>query len=156
MSFALPGATVSELVANLIRENGFTIDVDTATNLVMGIEEGSSNFASQEVRPETFETFAYLLRSGGQRMPKVKLSPINFPPGAIPKRPFNLRNQVPVSMPKPVTPPAQIETQPETVAPEATQENPDVNPPSDWLQPKIYKGATSSQNQPTTFSENKG
>jgi hypothetical protein len=59
-------------------------------------------------------------------------------------------------MPKPVTPPAQIETQPETVAPEATQENPDVNPPSDWLQPKIYKGATSSQNQPTTFSENKG
>lgn len=153
MSFAMPGATVSELVANLIKESGFTIDVDTATNLVMGIEDGSSNFSSNEVRPETFETFAYLLRSGGRRMPKVKLSPMNFPPGAIPKRPFNVPTQTPVSTPRPMTPLAQIETQPEAATSEATQENPDVNPPSDWLQPKIFKGASGN---PDTFSENKG
>jgi hypothetical protein len=148
MSFAKPGATVSELVANLVKESGFTIDADCATNLVMGIEEGSSNFTSNEVNPETFETFAFLLRSGGQRMPKIKLSPMGFPPGAIPSRPFSS----PVNR-RPVTPITQIETQPEAVVPESGQENPDVNPPSDWLQPKIYKGASGN---PDTFSENKG
>jgi hypothetical protein len=148
MSFAKPGATISEIVANLIKENGLTMDADSATNLVMGIEDGSANFTSSEVNPETFETFAFLLRSGGQRMPKVKLSPMSFPPGAIPNHPFS-----PLSR-KPVTPVTQIETQPEVVVPETGGESPDANPPSDWLQPKIYKGA--SIGQPDTFSENKG
>lgn len=139
MSFAKPGATTSELVANLIKENGLTIDADTATNLVMGIEDGSANFTSSEVTPETFETFAYLLRSGGARMPKVKLSPMGFPPGAIPTKPFRAPG-----VQQPVTPMSQIETQPEAVVPESGDESPDINPPSDWLQPKIYKGTSVS------------
>ncbi len=34
----------------------------------------------------------------------------------------------------------------------------DINPPDDWLQPKVYKGANqpSSQPSPSSFSENKG
>jgi hypothetical protein len=144
MSFAKPGAAASEVVASLIKENGLAIDPDIATNLVMGIEDGSSNFQSGEVAPETFEVTAYLLRSGGQRMPKVKLSPANFPPGAIPG--------VPIPR-EPVTPISQVETQAETPQAEAGGENPDVNPPADWLQPKIFKG---SANQPDSFSENKG
>ena len=139
MSFAKPGATTSELVANLIKENGLTIDAETATNLVMGIEEGSASFSSSETTPETFETFAYLLRSGGARMPKVKLSPMGFPPGSIPTKPF----RAPVSQ-QPATPMSQIETQPEAVVPESDEEGQDVNPPSDWLQPKIYKGTSVS------------
>jgi len=75
MSFAKPGATISEIVANLIKENGLTMDADSATNLVMGIEDGSANFTSSEVNPETFETFAFLLRSGGQRCLKLSLAP---------------------------------------------------------------------------------
>jgi hypothetical protein len=147
MSFAKPGATTSELVANLIKENGLTLDADSATNLVMGVEEGSTNFTSNEVTPETFETFAYLLRSGGARMPKVKLSPTNFPVGSIPTKPFGTPTvqqapEVPVANPEPVV--EQIENKEEIIE----------NPPSDWLQPKIYKGA--SVNQPDSFSENKG
>jgi len=138
LSFAKPGATTSELVANLVKENGLTIDKDTATNLVMGIEDGSANFTSSEVTPETFETFAFLLRNGGARMPKVKLSPANFPPGAIPGKPFK------VGVQQPVTPISQIETQPEAVTAESGEESPDINPPSDWLQPKIYKGTSVS------------
>ncbi len=138
MSFAKPGATTSELVANLIKENRLTIDADTATNLVMGIEDGSANFTSSEVTPETFETFAFLLRSGGARMPKVKLSPMNFPPGAIPTKPFKALVR------EPLTPMSQIETQPEVVTAESDEESPDINPPSDWLQPKIYKGTSVS------------
>jgi hypothetical protein len=138
MSFAKPGATTSELVANLIKENGLTIDADTATDLVMGIEDGSANFTSSEVTPETFEIFAFLLRSGGSRMPKVKLSPMSFPPGAIPVKPFKAAPS------EPVTPASQIETQPEAVSTEIDEEGAEINPPSDWLQPKIYKGTSVS------------
>lgn len=139
MSFAKSGASASELVANLIKENDFSMDPDIATNLLMGIEEGSSNFTSLEVTPETFETFAYLLRNGGHRQLKTKLSPMNFPPGAIPTQPFN--------QPKFIQAESileQVENKEEIVE----------NPPDDWLQPKIFKG--SAANQPDIYSENKG
>lgn len=145
MSFARPGASTSELIASLIKENNLGMDADVASDLVMGIEEGSSNFASSEVTPETFETFAYLLRNGAQRMPRTKLSPANFPPGAIPDRPFTQR--------LPQVPPQPQEVQTPDV--EGTQEQEQaINPPDDWLQPKIFKGAATSN--PDTFSENKG
>jgi len=144
MSFAKPGASTSELVANLIKENGLMLDTDTATNLVMGIEEGSNNFSSSEVTPETFETFAYLLRNGGSRMPKVKLSPMGFPPGSIPTKPFGSEKQTKSSVGKSITPISQIEIQPEIKVPEKDIEGSEVNPPSDWLQPKIYKGTSVS------------
>ena len=49
----------------------------------MGIEEGSTNFTSSEVTPETFETFAYLLQKWWtDDMPKVKLKPDGFSPGS--------------------------------------------------------------------------
>ena len=146
MSFAKPGASTSEIVANLIKENGMSMDPDTATNLLMGIEEGSSNFTSSEVTPETFEVFAYLLRNGGRRQPKQKLSPMNFPPGAIPTRPF--------MAPKPSVQAPQEEIPPVEDALGTQEHEQDINPPDDWLQPKIFKGATA--NQPDSFSENKG
>lgn len=136
MSFAKPGSSTSELVANLIKENNLTLDSDSATNLVMGIEDGSSNFASSEVTPETFETFAHLLRSGGRRLPKVKLSPVNFPPGAIPVRPFDEPVQPKPVQSDPVTEPTDnIENKEEPML---------ENPPDDWLQPKVFKGASVS------------
>lgn len=128
MSFATPGASTSEVVASIIKGNGMSVDPDIATNLVMGIEEGSSNFSSSEVTPDTFETFAYLLRSGGRRQPKTKLSPMGFPPGSIPTQPFGegvLQEEVN---------PEQIENKEEVIE----------NPPDEWLQPKVFKGTSVS------------
>ncbi len=144
LSFAKPAATVSELVAKIIKENNLTIDPDVATDLVMGVEDGSEHFAGSEVTPETFETFAFLLRSGGQRVPKVKLSPANFPAGSIPTKPYNqpIANENPAV--QPVTPIAQVETQAQKPAGEAGVETPEINPPDDWLQPKIFKGTNVS------------
>jgi hypothetical protein len=143
MSFAKPGATTSELVANLIKENGLVMDADTATNLVMGIEDGSMNFTSSEVTPETFEMFAYLLRSGGARMPKVKLSPMAFPPGAIPTMPFRAPAAQPAVSNSPVQQP--ITSYPEPVVEQVENKEEIIeNPPDDWLQPKIYKGTSVS------------
>lgn len=131
MSFAISGATTSEVVASLITANGMSMDPDISTNLIMGIEEGSSNFTSTEVTPDTFETFANLLRSGGRRQPRVKLSPMGFPPGAIPTQPFN----------KPVQ--KQAVSQIEQVAEQIENKEEMVeNPPDDWLQPKVFTGTS--------------
>jgi hypothetical protein len=134
MSLSKPGSTTSEIVAAIIKENELALDPDIATNLVMGIEEGSSHFESVEVRPETFEMFAYLLRNGGKREPKMKLSPNHFPPGAIPASPFNF--------PQPrVAPPAPVADESDAPDFEGTkEEEQDINPPDDWLQPKVFKG----------------
>lgn len=150
MSLAKLGATTSELIANLIKEGELPIDSDIATNLLMGIEEGSNNFGSSEVTPETFETFANLLRAGGQRQSKAKLSPISFPAGSIPTQPFDEKVAQVLQVPQVVQDEhldaADFDSTQETEA--------DINPPDDWLQPKVYKGASS--NQPDSFSENKG
>ncbi len=153
MSFAKPGASNSEIIAELIRENGFVLDADAATNLVMGIEEGSENFASPETTPETFEIFAHLLRNGGRRVPKVRLSPANFPPGSIPTKPFGK-----IKMPQPqIIKTPQVPAETATPDMEGTAETEaQINPPDDWLQPKVFKGGNPGQNQPTSYSENKG
>lgn len=151
MSFAKPGASTSEIVAGLIKDNGLSIDPDIATNLVMGIEEGSSNFSSPEVKPETFELFAYLLRSGGQRLPKTRLSPASFPVGAIPTQPFAKPRIRPVE-PEEVPMSENIDASDFESTQETEQE---MNPPDDWLQPKVFKGSAVNPSE-SSFSENKG
>ena len=69
ISFASPVSSVSEMVASLIKENNFTLDNDTATNLLAGIERGSRRYSSSEVTAETFELVAYLMKKGGTRTP---------------------------------------------------------------------------------------
>ncbi len=150
LSFAKPGSSISELITSLIKESGLTLDVDAATNLVMGIEEGSRHFENSEVTPETFETFAYLLRNGGRRPPREILSPNNFPVGSIPTQPFSGK----VSQVKQVE---QVLQENCATDPEGTQETEvDINPPADWLaQPKVFKGSSQIPSS-DSFSVNKG
>lgn len=139
LSFASPGSSESEVISNIIKEVNLPIDPDVATDLVMGIEEGSDNFSLPDVSPETFETFAFLLRNGGVRLPKVKLSAKNFPQGSIPTKPFGVNDENLDASDFDGT--VELET--------------DINPPDDWLkQPKIFKG--SSVPSSDSFSENKG
>jgi len=116
MSFARPAASVSEIITSLIKESGLVLEGDAATNLVLGIEEGSNHFAGGEVTAETFETFACLLRAGGKRFVK---SP--FVKGFYPFQ--TTRNE---------------SVEKDSVK-ESTQET-----PQDWLEPKIYKGTSVS------------
>ncbi len=84
ISFARPASSVSELVGSLIKESGFPVDADCATNLVMGIEEGSKNFTSNGTSADTFAMIADLMRLGGKRVTEAQIPGRNFPPGAIP------------------------------------------------------------------------
>lgn len=95
MPFTLPVSSLSELVAILIKESNLTLDGDTATNLIAGIEEGTNNFTGEAVSADTFEVFANLLRAGGVRQQKDRLVRKEYPQGSIPATPQ------PVSQPAP-------------------------------------------------------
>lgn len=114
LSFARPASSISELVVSLLEESGLGLDADIATNLLVGIEDGSRDFKGPDVTAETFETVANLLRAGGRRVPKESFDKSAFPPGAIP---------------------GEINQQ----EPEKKEE-----PPKDWLEPKIFKGTSIS------------
>jgi hypothetical protein len=72
ISFAKPASSISELVGVLIKELGYEIDADASTNLLMGLEEGSTNFSGPQVTADTFQMAADLLRAGGTRKPKIE------------------------------------------------------------------------------------
>lgn len=130
LSFASAASSVSEIVAKLIKEMGHQMSADIATNLLMGIEEGSKNFSHSEVGADTFELLADLMRLGGRRisaqMPADKKS---FPKGSIPGETL-------------VPQPSFQATQP--AQPKNEQAQSDNNTPKSWLEPKIYKGTTVS------------
>lgn len=126
ISLAQPGSSVSEVVYRLLTENSYQIDNDIATNLLMGIEEGSKAFSVPEVNADTFVAASELMRAGGRRVPKQE--PRQYPAGAIPGQ-----------MPR--------RTVPLTPRQGRTQSGPagQVAPaPQSWLEPKIYKGTSVS------------
>lgn len=124
LSFAKPASSTSELVANLIKESGFAINEDIATNLLAGIEEQSKNFQSNEVTAETFAVFSELLKLGGKRTQKI-IPARSYPQGAIPTRPFT---QV-------------VNRQ---MTPEEAEMELDQEIPPSWSEPKIFTGTTVS------------
>ncbi len=67
-SLATPFSTISEVTANLIKNSGYKIEADTATNLLIGIEEGSHSFTVNNVNADTFSLVAELMRAGGRRL----------------------------------------------------------------------------------------
>lgn len=85
ISFAQPASSVSEIVAGLIKESGINLDEDIATNLLMGMEEASNNFADPSVTSETFATVSDLMKAGGRRISQqAPATPTSYPSGAIP------------------------------------------------------------------------
>jgi nanoRNase/pAp phosphatase (c-di-AMP/oligoRNAs hydrolase) len=84
LSFARGASSISEIVANLIKEIQNEFDQDVATNLLMGIHEGTRNFSHPEVSADTFLVAAELMKSGGKHIHKDRIERRNYPHGAIP------------------------------------------------------------------------
>lgn len=71
-----PGASsISEVAQDVVSELNLPMDEDIATNLFLGIQNGTANFTSHSVTADTFAKAASLLQSGARReaagMPKV-------------------------------------------------------------------------------------
>lgn len=145
LSFAQPASTVSEIVATLIKAASLSLDSDIATNLLMGIEEGSNKFTSPQVTAQTFMLISELMQAGGRRQQgRSTIKATDFLPGAIPgKLPQSIQ-------------PGQTQTQPQTqsawgqnqlqnkVKDNNKKEEGLGKAPKDWLEPKIYKGTSVS------------
>lgn len=127
-SFAEGTASTSELVAKLIKDISATIDQDIASNLLMGMQEGTRNFSHSRVTAETFHLAGELMEKGASLDPRQSTDQKQYPPGAIPGQP--VKSFAPVT--------------PEAANPEAnaSQDKVDRNAPESWLQPKIYKGSS--------------
>lgn len=115
VSFSRPASSISEVVAGLMNESGLKLDSDIATNLLMGIEDGSSSFSGESVSADTFQIVADLMRAGGVRSRKVSPQRRGLPPGTVPGE-----------------------------FPKATTKQKFEEPPKDWLKPKVYKGTSIS------------
>jgi hypothetical protein len=171
ISFAKPASSVSEVVFSLIKEAGYSIDEDISTNLIMGIEKGSNDFAGPEVGPGTFAAVSELMKSGGRRTSQVP-QPATFPAGAVPKvaptpgipagqaqqPPFGggmQQGQQPRVPMQPGQAQPQVQMQPQVNKFQGQQAQPrgasvaksasNNQPPEAWLkQPKVYKGTSIS------------
>jgi len=124
LSFARPASSTSELITLLLKESGYSIDSDIATNLVTGIEEQSKNFQGEAVTADTFIIFAELLKLGGKRMQKV-VQAKNYPQGSIPTKPFT-------------------QTINRQMTPEEAEEELNQEIPVSWSEPKIFTGTSLS------------
>lgn len=76
------GSSISEVTMDVIEQSNLPFDEDVATNLYLGIEAGTANFASGSVTAATFEKTAKLLRSGAQRAPVPRAPQPPQPPQA--------------------------------------------------------------------------
>jgi hypothetical protein len=133
ISFSRPASSVSEVVYSLIKEGGMSIDSDIATNLLMGIEEGSNGFTANGVSAETFAVVAELMRAGGKRPSQVSTQK-GYQPTPIP-RSF------------PPRPPSTVFGRSQTQQlsqDDHKRENEQGKTPKDWLEPKIFKGTSIS------------
>lgn len=132
------------------------IDQDIATNLIMGIEEGSEDFNNDGVSPITFEVFAELLRAGGQRARQAQQQ--NYPQGSIPGQQSGQQDkqQQTSSPPQQQRSGSSADQKPKATqqsqsgggtgqsatGQESGQDNESDQAPKDWLEPKIYKGTS--------------
>lgn len=61
------GISVSEVVYDLLGQMQFALDEDIATDLLLGLEDGTKNFTSPQVSAETFMKAAELLKAGARK-----------------------------------------------------------------------------------------
>ena len=126
-------SSLSELMAHIIDSLGFNLHTDVATNLLAGLEHATDFFRSPVVSHTTFEIAAHLVRKGARRHHDA-VSASQFPPGSIPSSPQpTTYNPQPTTVSGWGTDSQSLTT--DTAAPIQSKE-----PPSDWYEPKIYRG----------------
>lgn len=136
----ISSSSVSELMANLINSLELKMDVDISSNLLAGIVEATNNFQSSKTSVLAFETAAMLLKNGAVRKAtdgEVKTERAEVDAFFSPKP--TVRKQAKGTEEKK---PSFIKAQ-EGQEENIKEDEEELNPPDDWLAPKIYKGSTS-------------
>jgi len=158
-------SSVSEQIGNLLTLLDLPIDEDIAQNLLAGISYATQNYQDPQTSSLAFELTAVLMRKGARRQAGETISRPSFkqqPQQQQQPRPQRSQSDLRVRLneelkmmqrnnqgrqqfgsqnrqvPQPPLPPKE---QVNKVASQ-NQRQDDDNPPSDWLEPKVYKGST--------------
>lgn len=109
-------SSTSEIIAHILKTLNISIDQDCATNILTGIIWATDRFSKGKIQPETFEVSAMCLRMGA-KLPGWKDTKAG--------------QQTPL-----------INTSITNIIQKDEKEKKPKTPPTDWLEPKIYKGST--------------
>ncbi len=139
--FVKDASSISELVAYILKENGFSFDEDISTNLLMGIENQTENFSTPQTSAETFAIVSELMKFGGRRMSSFNKS---APPQAkqeVPTSSFFVKPTQPWEKTPRALEDEYVETE-SIVRNEGVKSKDESEAPLDWLKPKIFKGTS--------------
>lgn len=73
-------SSFSEVAIQVIKDINAQLDQDMATNLFLGLENGTQNFSSKKVSHQTFAVAAELLLKGAQRSPQKSEGSLPYSP----------------------------------------------------------------------------
>lgn len=132
-------SSISEIVFHILSSLNFNLHPDVATNLLSGLEKATAAFQSPQVTYVTFETAANLIRRGARRHTDT-ISADNFPTGSIPTQSYTETPAPVVAKPAPQPASPSASGWGTDGTPAATTANPAATPPTDWYEPKIYRG----------------
>jgi len=116
----LEASSLSEVVLGIIMGSGWPLSIDTAQNVLSGIWKNTQGLTNAKTQADTYEAVAVCLRTGA-------LKPLPSAP--------SLKEDI--FRPKP-----RMEGRPEEKPKEQPKEQ--SRPPSDWFEPKIFKGTSIS------------
>ncbi|OGE27511.1 hypothetical protein A2867_01400 [Candidatus Daviesbacteria bacterium RIFCSPHIGHO2_01_FULL_40_11] len=149
-------ASLSEVVASVITDLGFTLDSDSGSNLLAGIFDATNNLLDPKVTADTYMVVAGCLRVGGRKpFDSAQGKPAEVT--TIPQQPTYDWNAVSAAIGQKSVPQAQPVpefTVPPVVAPtrDQSQASPEERPleegvvsetvEPEWLTPKIFKGTS--------------
>jgi len=135
-------SSLCEQIGDLIFSLDLPMDIDTAQNLLIGIESATDNFQNTRTSPLAFEMVASLMKKGAVRSDKrLRSSQVKrdeeessiFSQKNIPQSRTDKKDQVR---------PEQVPLRQASLPARQGSAGQGKNPPVDWLAPKIYKGST--------------
>ncbi|MBI2018324.1 hypothetical protein HYS96_01320 [Candidatus Daviesbacteria bacterium] len=155
-------SSVSEVMTNLVADLGYSLDADSASNLLVGIFDITNNLSNAKASAETYMAVAQCLRVGGRKPGLQASQPQVAQPQTISQQPaYDWSALLPkeaMTMPKNepqeyTTPPVVSPIDAGDHAPQAAvQPSPEERPAGervisetpepDWLTPKIFKGSS--------------
>lgn len=157
--------SISEVVLNLISDLGYSLDADSASNLLAGIFDATNNLMDSKVTADTYMAVASCLRVGG-RKPAAGAAALQAQPAEVrvPQQPVydwgavssaigqNIAPAVQSAPEFTVPPVVSSEPQPASTAVGQDVPSPEERPMEegvisetvepDWLTPKIFKGTS--------------
>ncbi|MDO8573800.1 MAG: hypothetical protein Q7R77_03550, partial [Candidatus Daviesbacteria bacterium] len=130
--------SVSEVMVNLISDLGFSLDADSAGNLLCGLFDSTNNLSDPKATADTYMAVANCLRVGGKK-PGAQVQKQPEVVSSIPQQPAYDWNALSAAIGQKVAPMAPQPSPEERPAGEGVVSE-TVEP--EWLTPKIFKGTS--------------